>query len=78
MLHLDPVGLVRGREEALGKLLEHLGKSWVKTQAPSEFLEAGVGWAVHAEAVEQDLHVGELIVVALFAHKVLRLFPEGS
>ena len=77
MFHFDAVRLVLWREEALGKLLKHLRQTRVKTQAAPEFLETSVCGAVHPEAVQQNLHVGQFVVVALLPHQFLRAFPES-
>ena len=78
VLDLDAVGLVQLGEESLAEFLEHLGQAGVKAQAAAEFFEAGVGGAVHSEAVEEDLHVGQFVVEALFTDEILGLFPESS
>ena len=78
VLELDAEGFVMGFEDSRLELVEHVGQSWVEAEATAEFSETRIGWAVDAEAVEQQLHVGELVVESGVFDQFVGFSPEGA
>ena len=76
MLDRDPVGDVFGREQAIAEFLEHFGQAFVKVQFRAQLFQLGIGRPIHPERVEQHFHVGELVVVTVFAHQIGAAAPE--
>src|SRR5438552_1889674 len=69
MFNRDAVGGMLGSEQTLAaaKLLKHLRQPFVEVKFRPEFFEFFIGWPIHPELIEQDLHIGELVVVAIVA-----------
>ena len=78
MLDLDAEGFVVGFEEAGLKLVKHFWQTGIEPEASAEFTESGVGGAIDAEAVEQQLHVGEFVVEPQIFDEFVRLFPKRA
>src|SRR6266480_1378683 len=79
MFDRDAVGAVFGGEQpfATAKLLKHFRQSFVEVEFRPEFFEFLIGWPIHPELIEQDFHIGELVVVALVAHQLGTTPPEN-
>src|SRR5579884_228408 len=76
MLDPDSVAELFFAQQMVAELLEHFRQTPVKMQFAPEPSEFGIGGAVHPEGIEQDLHVSQFVVVALFAHQLGAALPE--
>ena len=76
MLDADSVGDVLFGKKIIAELLEHLRQAFVKIQFAAELFQFRIGRAIHAEGVQHDLHVSELVVVTLFPHQLGATTPE--
>ena len=76
MLHGDAVRDMVGSKKRGFEFLEHLGETRIKSETRSKLTELGVCWPVDLHAIEQDLHVGKFVVVALALNKLAATGPE--
>ena len=78
MFELDAEGFVMGFEDSRLEFMEHVGQPWVEAEATAEFSETRIGWAVDAEAVEQQFHVSEFVVEPEVFDQLLGSSPERA
>ena len=87
MLDRDAVGHLLGVKQTIRRreIPQTFRAVLVEIQFRAEFFQFVVGGPIHLELVEQHFHVGELVVVAIFAHqfaapppKVLALIPNAG
>ena len=76
MFDLDAEGFVVGFEEAGLEFLKHFRQAGIEAKTSTEFAEARIGGAVDAEAIEEQLHVGEFVIEAEVLDEFVRLFPK--
>ena len=79
MFHGDAVGDMLGGEQtfAAAKLFKHFRQTFVEVKIRPQFFEFVIGRPIHPELIEQDLHVGEFVVVAMVAHELGTTPPEN-
>src|SRR5207253_11269749 len=75
----DAVGGMLGSEQtfAAAKLFKHFRQTFVEVKIRAEFFEFLVGWPIHPELIEQDLHIRQLVVIAMVAHQLGTTPPEN-
>lgn len=76
MLDFDTCRFVFRAEHGFRESFEKFRQPGEKTEAGTEFGEAFVRHIVHAEVVEQALHVGEFAIPLLFVHERVAPRPE--
>src|SRR5438477_7291936 len=66
----DAVGGMLGSKQtfAATKLFKHFRQTFVEVKIRPQFFEFVIGRPIHPKLIEQDLHVGELVVVAMVAY----------
>src|SRR2546423_5743990 len=62
---------------AAAKFLKHFRQPLVEGELRAEFFEFLVGWPIHPELIEQNLHIGELVIVAMVAHQLGTTSPKN-
>src|SRR5205823_12873492 len=62
---------------AAAKFLKHLRQPFVGVELRAEFFEFLVGWPIHPLLLEQELHIGELVIVTMVAHQLGTTSPEN-
>src|SRR4030095_16528338 len=79
MLDRDAVSHMLGRKQTFpaAKFLKHFRQSLVEVQLRAQLLEFLIGGPIHPELVEQYLHVGKLVIVAVIAHQFRTTPPEN-
>src|SRR5256885_3070445 len=79
MFYDDAMDSMLGSEQTFSaaKLLKHFRQPFVEVKFRPEFFEFLVGWPIHPELIEQNLHIGELVIVAMVAHQLGTTSPKN-